>query len=100
MKTEITIIAILSLSLAAGGAMAGGSRSGEAQEKNNYALSMKKPQVRGYYFRPGGHRYDFEYQPFLRWNGPYGNFPEFDPRSFKERVFSDPRQPTTSPSAF
>ncbi|WP_125461607.1 MULTISPECIES: hypothetical protein [Rhodomicrobium] len=68
--------------------------------KDNDALSHRKPQVRGFLFRPGGHRYAFENQPFLDWNGPYGNYPNFDPRNFKERVFSDPRFDTTSPSAF
>ncbi len=100
MKTWVAIIAICGLSFAAATATAGEFWSRDRDSGRNYALSKKKPQVRGYYFRPGGHRYAFENEPFLRHNGPYGYYPFFDPRSFKERVFSDPRQPTTSPSAF
>jgi hypothetical protein len=55
--------------------------------------------VRGFVFRPGGHRYDYEFEPFLRRNGPYGNYPDFDPRNFNERVLGDPRDSTTGASA-
>jgi hypothetical protein len=97
----LIIAAALGLSLASGDAAAGYRHKkvpGEAV--GNYELSKRKPQVRGYYFRPGGHAYAYEEEPFLRRNGPYGNFPEFDPRTFHERVLSDPRYPTTAPSAF
>jgi hypothetical protein len=104
MKGLSAIIAIgLGLSLAASAADAGYRHKKDKlarEHVGNYELSKRKPQVRGYLFRPGGHSYAFEYEPFLRRNGPYGNFPEFDPRTFHEKVLSDPRFATTSPSAF
>ncbi len=102
MKTLTAMIAVCGLALASASApaLAGGSRDRAENPENNYTLSQRKPQVRGYLFRPGGHRYDYESEPFLRRNGPYGNYPNFDPRTFKERVFSDPRDNSTSPSAF
>lgn len=100
MKIATALVAILGLLLTSAAASAGGFKRGSRGEVNNDTLSRRPPEVRGYLFRPGGHRYDFEYEPFLRRNGPYGNYPQFDPRNFRERVFSDPRQNTTSPSAF
>jgi hypothetical protein len=96
-----TLAVIVALSLA----FASSSVSAEGQHKQrerlgNDALSHRAPQVRGFYFRPGGHSFNFEYEPLLRRNGPYGNYPQFDPRNFHEQVLSDPRFNTTSPSAF
>ena len=97
----VIIAAALGLSLASGAAIAGQKHKKVISEPaGNYELSKRKPQVRGYYFRPGGHAYGYENEPFLRRNGPYGNFPDFDPRTFHERVLSDPRYSTTAPSAF
>lgn len=98
----LIITAALGMSLASGAATADHRHKAKVLREpvGNYELSKRKPQVRGYYFRPGGHSYAYEEEPFLRRNGPYGNFPEFDPRTFHERVLSDPRFPTTAPSAF
>lgn len=100
MKKLTVLIAIAVVSLISTSANAGGWGKRDGARANNDELSRRAPQVRGYVFRPGGHRYSFENESFLRHNGPYGNFPDFDPRNFKERVFSDPRFNTTSPSAF
>lgn len=99
MKLLTAMIAVAALSfVSAGSADAGGW--GKRRGGDNDQLSRRSPQVRGFLFRPGGHRYAYENEPFLYWNGPYGNYPDFDARNFKERVFSDPRFDTTSPSAF
>jgi hypothetical protein len=102
MKKIAAVIAILSLSLASNAASAAAKHKHLVKrgEANNYELSKRTPQVRGYLFRPGGHSYDYENEPFLRRNGPYGNFPDFDPRNFWERVQGDPRTNATSPSSF
>ena len=100
MKTATALIAILGLALTSAVASAGDSRRASRGAVNNDTLSRRAPEVRGFLFRPGGHRYDFEYEPYLRRSGPYGNYPNFDQRNFRERVFSDPRQDATSPSAF
>lgn len=96
----LAAFAAVSLTSATGDVHAGGYRERGSGEVNNYTLSRRKPEVRGFLFRPGGHHYDYEYEPFLRRNGGYGNYPDFDPRTFSERVLSDPRTSTTSPSAF
>lgn len=100
MKKLTVLIAIAAVSLVSTSAFAGGWGKRDGRGVSNDELSRRSPQVRGYLFRPGGHRYDFEYESFLQWNGPYGNYPGFDARDFKERVYSDPRFNTTSPSAF
>ena len=98
MKALTALVLIMGMSAASGAAMAGDFWERGDASKNDQ-LSHRRPQVRGYVFRPGGHRYDYEYQTFLEKNGPYGNYPDFDPRNFKERVFSDPRYNSTSASA-
>lgn len=100
MKALTALVLVTGMSVASGAAVAGEHRHRHVEKGNNYELSQRPPQVRGYVFRPGGHRYDYEYEPFLEKNGPYGYYPDFDPRNFKERVFSDPRTNATSPSAF
>lgn len=100
MKMVTALIAAASLTLASMPADAGKASRSSGAKATNDSLSRRAPQVRGYVFRPGGHQYEFEYEPFLRRNGPYGNYPQFDPRNFQERAFSDPRLNTTSPSAF
>jgi hypothetical protein len=102
MKPLIILAVSAAVALTAGSAIAGGKRSGkgEGEVYNNYTLSHRKPQVRGFLFRPGGYRYDYEYEPFVRQNGHYGNYPQFDPRNFWERVQGDPRTNDNSPSAF
>src|SRR5882672_10938499 len=113
MKTLTALVVIMGMSVVSGSAFAACVGNRNALKGDNYALSRQhdswrecfgrsrgSPQVRGYVFRPGGHAYDYEYDTFLSRNGPYGNYPGFDPRDFKERVFSDPRFNTTSPSAF
>lgn len=100
MKTLTALVVIMGMPAASSAAVAGGFRERHVEKGNNYEQSRRPPQVRGYVFRPGGHRYDYEYEPFLNRNGPYGNYPQFDPRNFRERVMSDPRSTATSPSAF
>ncbi|NJM35758.1 MAG: hypothetical protein HC850_14865 [Rhodomicrobium sp.] len=100
MKAFIVLIVGAAVALTSVSAIAGGKRSKKPEGYNNYTLSQRKPEVRGFLFRPGGYRYDYEYEPFLRQNGPYGNFPQFDPRNFWERVQGDPRGNANSPSAF
>ncbi len=100
MKSFTAMTAILAVTLTSGAALAGGWGKRDGRSGDNYQLSQRKPEVRGFLFRPGGHRYSYENEPFLRSNGDYGNYPQLDPRNFKERVFSDPRFDTTSPSAF
>jgi hypothetical protein len=100
MKIVTAFIAAAALAMVSIPAQAGKASRSSSAEVTNDSLSRRAPQVRGYVFRPGGHQYQFEYEPFLRWNGPYVNQPRLDPRNFRERVFSDPRQDTTSPSAF
>ncbi len=100
MKALTALCLVMGMSVASSAAMAGDQHGQRDDDSKNYRLSHRHPQVRGYVFRPGGHRYDYEYPTFLQDNGPYGNYPELDPRNFKERVFSDPRFNTTSPSAF
>ncbi len=112
MKTLTALVVIMGMSVASGAAMARDYRERPVEKPTNYELSRQHersgdyygsrrgPQVRGYLFRPGGHRYDFEYDAELQRNGPYGNLPQVDTRSFWERTMSDPRTTTTSPSAF
>jgi hypothetical protein len=100
MKALTALVVIMGMSAASSAAIAGGSRERHVEKGNNYELSQRRPEVRGYLFRPGGHRYDYEYDTFLERNGPYGNYPQLDPRNFWERTMSDPRSTTTSPSAF
>jgi hypothetical protein len=113
MKTLTALVVIMGMSVASGSAMAGDYRERAGEKLTNYELSRQHarsgdsygrsrrgPQVRGYVFRPGGHRYDFEYAATLLRDGPYGNLPQVDTRSFWERTMSDPRTTTTSPSAF
>ena len=100
MKAASALIAILGLALTSADVSAGGGSRGSQAEVTNDALARRAPEVRGFVFRPGGHRYEFEYEPYVRRNGPYGNYPQFDPRNFRERALSDPRFDTTSPSAF
>ncbi len=100
MKRVTALIAICALAVTSGTALAGGFGKRSGERVGNEALSKREPQVRGFLFRPGGHRYEFEFEPYIRKNGPYGYYPDYDPRSFSERVLSDPRLPTTAPSAF
>ena len=100
MKALTALVVIMGMSAASSVAVAGGARERHVEKGNNYELSQRRPEVRGYLFRPGGHRYDYEYEPFLSRNGPYGNYPQLDSRNFWERTMSDPRSTTTSPSAF
>lgn len=100
MKALTAALAIFALAVSTGAATAGGSKERRAQKSTNYELSQRPPEVRGFIFRPGGYSYDYEYDPLLRRNGPYGNYPQLDTRNFWERVQSDPRSTTTSPSAF
>jgi hypothetical protein len=57
-----------------------------------YAQGRVRPQVRGYYFQPGGYAFGYELEPFLYKNDfiDYGFRPYFDDRNFWERVQSDP----------
>lgn len=109
MKTLTALVVIMGMSVASGAATAHDYRG----KPTNYELSRQQgrsadayggpghgPQVRGYLYRPGGHRYDFEYDATLMRDGPYGNLPQVDTRNFWERTMSDPRTTTTSPSAF
>ena len=112
MKTLTALVAIMGMTVASGAALARDYRERPTEKLTNYELSRQqersrdysrsrgRPEVRGYTFRPGGHRYDFEYDAELQRNGPFGNPPQMDTRSFWERTMSDPRTTTTSPSAF
>ena len=66
----------------------------------HYAGKHVKPQVRGWLSRGGGYAYGYEFDPFLRKNGPYGNYPYFDDRNFWERVQSDPHSSRPGVSAY
>jgi hypothetical protein len=98
MKSVALLMAVCGFALMPGAAFAGSFKSADGAQTNE-TLSKRGPQVRGYVFRPGGHRYDYELEPFLRRNGPYGNYPDVDPRNFNERVLGDPRDSTTGASA-
>lgn len=113
MKTFTALVVIMGMTVASGAAVARDYRERPTEKLTNYELSRQQgrsvdrygrsrggPQVRGYIFRPGGHRYDFEYDAELQRNGPYGNLPQIDTRNFWERTMSDPRTTATSPSAF
>jgi hypothetical protein len=80
-------------------ALAAGFTHAEAKPRKHYKHYSSK-QVRSYAYRPGGHQMGYEAEPFLYWNGPYGNYPFHDPRNFWERVQSGPFSESTSPSAF
>jgi len=105
MKTLTALVAIMGMTVASGAALAAEKLtnyelSRQQERSRDYSRSRGRPEVRGYTFRPGGHRYDFEYDAELQRNGPFGNPPQMDTRSFWERTMSDPRTTTTSPSAF
>jgi len=89
MKASTLISAIVMSGLVFGTHAALAQQGTGPNAETNYNVSRgqagERPTV-------GGYRYDFEYEPFIRRNGPYGNYPDFDPRSFSEQVFSDPRQ--------
>ena len=80
-------------------ALAAGFSQAEAKARKAYKHYSSK-QVRGFAYRPGGHRMGYEADPLLYKNGPYGNYPFHDPRNFWERVQSGPFSESTSPSAF
>ena len=113
MKTLAALVVITGMSVASGAAMADDYRERPSEKLTNYELSRQHertrdaygrprggPEVRGYILRPGGHRYDHEYDASLMRDGPYGNLPQVDTRTFWERTMSDPRSTSTSPSAF
>jgi hypothetical protein len=113
MKTLTALVVITGMSVASGAVMAQDYRERPSEKLTNYELSRqggrsvdaygrsrRGPEVRGYLFRPGGHRYDHEWDASKLRDGPYGNFPQFDTRTLWERTMSDPRSTTTSPSAF
>ena len=112
MKTLTALVAIMGITVASGVAVARDNRDRQTEKLTNYELSRQQerrreygrsrggPEVRGYIFRPGGHRYDFEYDAEAQRNGPFGTPPQLDTRSFWERTMSDPRSTSTSPSAF
>lgn len=113
MKTLTALVVIIGMSVASGVAVAQGYGNRVVDKPTNYELSRQHermgdeygsarrgPQVRGFLFRPGGHRYDYEYDASPMRDGPYGNLPQLDTRGFWERTMSDPRSTTTSPSAF
>jgi hypothetical protein len=106
MKTLTALVVIMGMSVASGAAVAQEkltnyelSRQHE-RSAGDYGRSRRGPQVRGYLLRPGGHRYDYEYDASPMRDGPFGNLPQVDTRSFWERTMSDPRTNSTSPSAF
>jgi hypothetical protein len=79
--------------------LAAGFTHAEAKSRK-YHKHYSSKQKRSYGYWPGGHRMGYEADPFLYWNGPYGNYPFPDPRNFWERVQSGPFGESTSPSAF
>jgi hypothetical protein len=101
MRAVTAAFAVLALSISSSAVLADRYHKRKGVHRgDNHTLSQRPPEVRGFLFRPGGHRYDYEYEPFLYHNGPYGNYPQLDSRNFWERVQSDPRSTTVSPSAF
>jgi hypothetical protein len=101
MRAATAVFALLALSISSSAVFSDGYHKRRSVEKgDNYALSRRAPEVRGFLFRPGGHRYGYEYESYLSREGPYGNYPLLDSRNFWERVQSDPRSNTVSPSAF
>ena len=74
----------------------------EAKARKHYKhyKHYSSKHIRSFPYGVGGHRMGYEADPFLYKNGPYGNYPYFDPRNFWERVQSGPYSESTSPSAF
>jgi hypothetical protein len=99
MRALTALVVIMGMSVASGAAVSGEYHKHYVKKGDNSELSHRKPQVRGYLFRPGGHRYEYEYDSVTQGNGPYGNA-QIDNRSFWEKTMSDPRTDSTSPSAF
>lgn len=99
MKALTALVVIMGMSAASGAATSGEYHKRHVKKGDNYELSRRPPEVRGYLFRPGGHRYDYEYDSATQRNGPFGS-PQVDNRNFWEKTMSDPRTDTTSPSAF
>ena len=89
-------VTIMALALAAGFTHAEAkARKQHKRYKHHAAKRMRAPA-----HRVGGHQMGYEAEPFLYWNGPYGNYPFLDTRNFWERVQSGPFSESTSPSAF
>lgn len=67
-------------------------RPGYKSGKKVSAKKRRAPQVAGFRLR-GGYRDGLEFEPYVRYNdGNYGNYPNFENRTFSERVFGDTRQ--------
>jgi hypothetical protein len=101
MKTlTASALALAVLMLSIGGADAHTRKKKVHYGHKHYAGKHVKPQVRGWLLRGGGYAYGYENEPFLRTNGPYGNYPYFDDRNFWERVQSDPHSTRPGISAY
>jgi hypothetical protein len=101
MKALTALVVIMGMSVASGAATSGEYHKRHVKTGDNYELSRRRPEVRGYLFRPGGHRYAFENDavPPRITTPPYGDN-WVDNRTIFERAMSDPRTDSTSPSAF
>ena len=101
MKTLTTLALVLAVFCVSAAGADAHVRKKKGYYGNSHASAKRvKPQVRGYVFRGGGYAYGYEFEPYLRKNGPYGNFPYFDDRNFWERVQSGPISSRPGVSAF
>jgi hypothetical protein len=88
MKRISILVAMGALAMTSSAVVSNSFAQGSDGVVNNETLSKRTAPVNRK--DVGGHKYDFEYEPFIRQYGPYGNFPDFDNRTFNERVHSDP----------
>lgn len=89
MKRISILIAMSALAMTSSAVVSNSFAQGADGVVTNESLSKRTAPVNRKVV--GGHKYDFEYEPFIRQNGPSGNFPDFDNRTFNQRVLSDPR---------
>jgi hypothetical protein len=101
MRALTALVVIMGMSVASGAATSGEYHKQYVKKGDNYELSRRKPEVRGYLFRPGGHRYAYEYDADMPRNTTPGlGDNHVDDRTIFEKAMSDPRTDSTSPSAF
>jgi hypothetical protein len=83
------MLAVFAVSASGADARTGKKKKGIYRD-HYVSQNHKRPRVRGYIARGGGYAYGYEFPTMLDKLGPYGNYPNFDDRSFWERVQSDP----------
>ena len=90
MKTVTAVIALCAFGFVSAATITGAAAQDQKGASNNDTLSRYPKTAHKKRSTAGGHSYSFENEPFLRSHGAYGNFPDFDNRTFWERVQSDP----------